>query len=171
MLSIATMFPFLLACSVPEASRAPAAPSPPAADTGARARCSDTPVLAEVTFAGSCLAKEGEAVEVDFADVAADYAPLPILEAEQYDTRVQVAPSALGYARVRSRPVFVAADERNMLTTVPACTTLLARGPTKLSPGSQGLAWGVRLVDAGGARCQGFLSDTVVTPLDGSPLP
>lgn len=154
-----SMLLLLLACSLPNLA------SPARTTPGTAEPCSDAPLVTELTFEGSCSPTGREALGMDFADMGAAYAPLPVEPKEEYDTPVQVRRNSLGYARVRSRLIFNANDGRNVLATIPSCTTILARGPTKMSPGSQGLGWAVRLVDPTGARCRGYISDTVLTPL------
>ena len=154
------------AAAPPPPQPPPASPASPPAVVSACPSDPAAEVVEILDFEGSCTPPPGEdpTAEVDISDAGAAYAPRPAVPAEYYTTVLQVQPSTLGAARVRSRLVFDAGDLRNVLTTVPDCALLRLAGPMKNSSGSMGLGWAVRLRDPAGQVCQGYLSQTVLAP-------
>ncbi len=63
--------------------------------------------------------------------------------------------------RVRSTPLWSAADLSNVIGKLPGGATFPAWGPLKGRP-SNGIGYAIPLQDSSGKRCRGYLSYTVV---------
>ncbi|MFN3201260.1 MAG: hypothetical protein ACE366_22860 [Bradymonadia bacterium] len=83
-------------------------------------------------------------------------------EKRVYQGRVRVRENALGFARLRSNPVFPESDVSNVLAEVPMGTEVLTLGPAKNGEFSAGIGWSVIVEGADGRTCMGYLSSSVV---------
>lgn len=133
--------------------------------TGGQAATTTSAGLDEIRIDESCTCCGDPNEDVDLQDPGRRYAPRPVLAADLYTTTIRAKNNELGGARIRSRLVFAAADQRNVLGTLPSGVTVRAAGPMKNSTFSDGIGYSIRLVDSHGQSCQGFVSATVVTVL------
>lgn len=93
------------------------------------------------------------------------YTPRSVSAQRSYSDVIQAKPNDLGFARIRTRLVFSSKDLRNVIGTLPSCTSVQAVGPMKNGTGSQGVGYAIRLRDPRGDVCQGYVSVTAVSVL------
>lgn len=134
-------------------------------DDAKAVECPYSAPLEEVSIDELCEDGGDPNEDVDPENASRKYTPRPVLPLSLYTTTVRAKPSELGGVRIRSRLIFAADDERNVLGKLPSCVAVRAAGPMKNKTFSAGLGWSIRVVDRQNKRCQGFVSTTVVTAL------